>query len=193
MTEPIPQIKVVVVGDESVGKTALVNKWVNGTFSTQVAPTIGGTNLIKRLKVGDEMYCFQIWDTAGAERYRSLTPLYTRDAKAAIIVFDLTKKSTYDNLIQWINFLHENGNIPFVIAGNKEDLYDLNKVLYDEAQAFAHSHKSLYFTCSAKDGSNVELVFSQLTCIAVRNYMDKYDGDSQQIIAEPRKEKKSCC
>jgi small GTP-binding protein len=170
MQQTIPQLKLVMLGDESVGKTSLLNCWIRHSFDQNSAPTIGGAAQAKRDQVDDEHYCFQIWDTAGAEKFRALAPLYARDSHAACIVFDLTRRKTYDSLSDWVKFLQQYGEIPFVLIGNKEDIEGKQEVTIDEGTEFAFSVSTHFFPTSAKTGANVDLAFKQVEQAAVESF-----------------------
>jgi small GTP-binding protein len=161
MSGAVEQLKLVLLGDESVGKTCLLNKWTSNLFDSTSSPTIGGCAQTKRDQIEGTTYCFQIWDTAGAERYRALTPLYARDARAALLVYDITRRSSFENIPWWIKFLREQGDIPFVVVGNKGDLSADAKVASEEGALLAQAHDSIFFQASAKNGSNVKLAFRQ--------------------------------
>merc|ERR1712100_304095 len=127
-------LKVIILGDSSVGKTSLMNMYVNRKFNNQYKATIGADFLTKEVMVthnGDQrLVTMQIWDTAGQERFQSLGVAFYRGADACILVFDLTSKKSFDNLDTWREeFLVQSGpsdsaNFPFVVLGNKVDLRD---------------------------------------------------------------------
>ena len=180
----IPQLKIVLLGDEAVGKTSLLNKWTEKVFSSQVAPTIGGAAKVRRDNIDGVNYSFQIWDTAGAERYRALAPLYARDSRAALIVFDMTRRQSFENLYEWVDFLRKHGDIPFVIAGNKDDLVkeDGEHVTNEEAIEYAYQVESQFYPTSALTGSNVELAFKQVEMEAVEHYRRTGPSDNQLMV-----------
>jgi small GTP-binding protein len=194
MRGPVPQLKLVLLGDESVGKTCLLNKWTSNLFDSTSSPTIGGAAQTKRDQIDGTTYCFQIWDTAGAERYRALTPLYARDAKAALLVYDITRRSSFESIPGWITFLRQQGEIPFVIVGNKDDLSAEAKVASEEGTLLAQAHDSIFFQASAKNGSNVELAFRQAEIYAA-NWHRKSRGPQTTLLLDadrgPRTER--CC
>jgi small GTP-binding protein len=192
----IPQLKLVLLGDESVGKTSLLNKWTRNQFDPNGPPTIGGAAQNRRDVVEGENYAFQIWDTAGAEKFRALTPLYARDAKGAALVFDMTRKSSFDNLTNWVTFIRQQGQVPFVVMGNKEDLSEKAEVAAEDALNYTISLGGQFFLTSAKTGANVELAFKSLEIEAVQFY--KADGPSlDQAMVEIEQEKSErsggCC
>ena len=193
----ITQIKLVLLGDESVGKTCLLQKWTQGTFDSTIAPTVGGATAVKQGQVNGLKYNFQIWDTAGAERYRALTPLYTRDAAGAMIVFDLTRKSSFEGVQNWVKFLQQHGSVPFILVGNKEDLNSKIEISSEEAIDFAFSVQSQFFSTSAKLGSGVDMAFKQLEVISVENFKNSGTGGTEIISVinnnNGEKNNNSCC
>jgi small GTP-binding protein len=192
----LPQLKLVILGDQSVGKTSLLNKWTLNSFDSSISPTIGGAAQTKRDTVKGETYAFQIWDTAGAEKFRALAPLYARDAKGAAIVFDLTNRATFDNVSEWVSFLKQQGDVPFVIIGNKEDLVSRIQVTLEEATNFGFSVEAQFFATSAKTGNNVDLAFKQLEIEAIDLYKRSEPSEDQAMVGlDPLEEVKprKCC
>lgn len=119
-------IKIVVMGDVAVGKTSLVTRMVHNTFEENQVTTIGASFLAKIVKMQGEEIKLNIWDTAGQEKYRSMVPLYYKNADAAILVFDLTSNESLHQLEMWVKDLKEQGppNVALMIAANKQDIYD---------------------------------------------------------------------
>jgi small GTP-binding protein len=194
MSGAVPQLKLVLLGDESVGKTCLLNKWTSNLFDGASSPTIGGAAQTKRDRVNGTTYCFQIWDTAGAERYRALTPLYARDAKAALLVYDITRRSSFDSITEWIKFLRLHGEIPFVIVGNKDDLSAEAKVGPEEGTRLAEAYDAIFFQASAKNGSNVKLAFKQAEICAAEWHRKNVGPQTTLILeAENAIPSNSCC
>jgi small GTP-binding protein len=197
----ILQLKLVLLGDEAVGKTSLLNKWTSNSFDAVLSPTIGGCAQTKRDQIRGQTYCFQIWDTAGAERvpfrfslqYRALTPLYARDSKAALIVFDLTSRKSFESLPSWVQFLKQQGDVPFVILGNKEDLTNLVQITSEEAVAYAQSVDAKFFTTSAKTGSNVQLAFRQAEIDALEAYTGNIASSPPSVDLGGRGGDAACC
>ena len=153
--------KVVLLGDTSVGKSCLANRFVNDSFFEFQEPTIGAAFMTRNLEVGNYNIRYEIWDTAGQERYRSLAPMYYRGAMAAVIVYDITQEDSFKGAKTWINEIKTKGrkDCVIVLVGNKNDLEDKRKVNKQTVYEYVHNQNILYFEASAKSGDNVERVF----------------------------------
>ncbi|KAH3765522.1 Rab21/Rab5 family GTPase [Pelomyxa schiedti] len=155
--------KVVVIGNSGCGKTSVSTMYVNGTFTTEHAITIGASFMQKIVQVGVDTLKLQIWDTAGQERFRSLTPMFYRESQAAIIVFDVTDRTSLFEVTSWLNELKQaSTDIYVVVVGNKVDILP-RVVTTDEGQQFVnslpHNPKPLYFETSAKTGQGISVLF----------------------------------
>lgn len=159
------EVKVVVLGDTGVGKSSLVLKFVSGNFKTHSESTIGASFMSKYLVVGGKPIKYQIWDTAGQEKYHSLAPMYYRNSGAAIVVYDITRQASFETLRNWIHELHAQGpkDIAIAIAGNKADLVEQREVETRVAKEYADNIGALFFETSAKDDLNVANLFSKLS------------------------------
>jgi Ras-related protein Rab-22 len=155
------EVKVVFRGDGGVGKTSILNRFYSNQYKT-VAPTIGASFVTKNVNIGENVISFQIWDTAGQEKYRSIASLYYRDAAVAILVYDITNKNSFEVLKFWRKQLSENGpqNLITVIVGNKMDLVEEEIVSYQEAKTYADSIGALFRLTSAKDNKNISDLFT---------------------------------
>jgi len=164
MSKAPVQLKVVLLGDSGVGKSSIVLRFVADNFKTDAEATIGASYMGKILQINEKMIKFNIWDTAGQERYHSLAKMYYRDANAAIMVYDITKKGSFEGLKKWHKELAEFGpkDIAIVVAGNKEDLVEAEAIGPEEAQAFARSIGAIYKKTSAKTNYGVEQIFREL-------------------------------
>ena len=153
--------KVVLLGDTSVGKSCLANRFVIDSFFDFQEPTIGAAFMTLNLEVGNYSIRYEIWDTAGQERYRSLAPMYYRGAMAAVIVYDITQEDSFKGAKTWINEIKTKGrkDCVIVLVGNKSDLEDKRKVNKQTVYEYVHNQNILYFEASAKSGDNVERVF----------------------------------
>lgn len=162
--------KLVLLGDASVGKSCLVVRFAKGEFYENQEPTIGAAFMTQTVSLNPTMSVkFEIWDTAGQERYRSLAPMYYRGAAAAVIVFDLTSKESFEGAKSWVNELQgvsSPDNLVIALCGNKADLVgsdsNLRQVDAATAKSYADNMGILFLETSAKTGQNVNEVFQEI-------------------------------
>lgn len=162
--------RTVTIGDSSVGKTSIVGKFIRGTFNANEKNTIGALyDFFKVTRDGQEIEV-QVWDTAGQEQYRSLSPVYFRSAAAAMIVFDITNRSSFENVSTWLNEFRNvcSDKAVILLLGNKVDLDISRKVELYEAKDFAEKNDCYYFETSAKTGAGIQEVFDQLVDLLIR-------------------------
>mmetsp|Transcript_5908 Transcript_5908/g.5295 ORF Transcript_5908/g.5295 Transcript_5908/m.5295 type:complete len:185 (+) Transcript_5908:117-671(+) len=159
------EVKVVLLGDTGVGKSSLVLRFVTNNFKPYSESTIGASFMSKMIMVSGKPIKFQIWDTAGQEKYHSLAPMYYRGAAAAIVVYDITRQNTFKTLKNWIDELRTQGpkDIAIAIAGNKADLEDQREVSKAAAISYSEEIGAMYLETSAKDDLNVQDIFVQLS------------------------------
>jgi small GTP-binding protein len=160
------QYKVVLAGDEMVGKTTLINRFITGSFKKEYKATIGVDIFTKRLSVMDQEVNLQIWDIAGQTTFRKFRERFFAGSKGALLVYDLTMPKTLDNLhSSWISDIQTiTGEIPLVLIGNKVDLNDLIVVTPEETASFLELHPNIasHYNTSALTGENVERSFHEL-------------------------------
>jgi len=162
-------LKVIILGDSGVGKTSLMNQYVNKKFSSAYKATIGADFLTKEVMVDDRLVTVQIWDTAGQERFQSLGVAFYRGADCCVLVFDVNQSKTFDTLDSWRDeFLiqaspRDPENFPFVVLGNKVDIEDGRQVSSKRSKAWCQRKGSIpYFETSAKEAINVEQAFQTI-------------------------------
>ena len=158
--------KFILIGDSTVGKTCILTRFVDGWFKTDSDPTIGvefGSKVI-RCKSGVTVR-LQVWDTAGQESFRSITRSYYRGAIGALLVYDITNSSSFENLPTWLKDSLDatNQNIGLVLVGNKVDLEGERQVDKNVAKEFSKENNLLFMETSAKNGQNIEKIFQILS------------------------------
>lgn len=162
--------KIIIIGDSCVGKTSLARRYVNNTFYESYKSTIGVDFLSKTIRINKKNLHLQLWDTAGCERFHSMSPSFYRGADGCIIVFDLTNMLSFRNLENWIDeFLlishpYDPASFPFIIIGNKSDLInDSNRVISQRfIEKFCETKKIKYFEVSTKFNKNISDAFGYL-------------------------------
>jgi small GTP-binding protein len=158
-----PHYKVVMLGDSGVGKTALVNRISEGVFTDSHVPTVGSQFIALPLEINKKKMTLELWDTAGQEVYRSLVGFYTREAKGAFLVFDVTSETTYDGLPEWIKFVTEQApGVKIIIFANKCDLESKRVIASEKIQSFAQLQKVELIEGSAKLGQNTTDAFEKM-------------------------------
>ncbi|KAG4067856.1 hypothetical protein HA402_010542 [Bradysia odoriphaga] len=186
-------LKVIILGDSSVGKTSLMNQYVKKHFSNQYKATIGADFLTKEVVVDDRVVTMQIWDTAGQERFQSLGVAFYRGADCCVLVFDVTAGNSFKNLDSWRDeFLiqaspRDPEHFPFVVLGNKID-QENRQVSTKRAQQWCQSKNDIpYFETSAKEGVNVELAFQTIArnALAQESEVELYNEFPDQIKLQP--------
>ncbi|KAJ3991849.1 GTP binding protein [Lentinula boryana] len=163
-SSPPKRTKIVLLGDQSVGKTSLITRFMYDTFDNTYQATIGIDFLSKTMYLEDRTVRLQLWDTAGQERFRSLIPSYIRDSSVAIVVFDITNRQSFLSTTKWIDDVRsERGNdVIIVLVGNKADLSDKRQVTLEEATVTATGMNIMFMETSAKAGHNVKSLFKKI-------------------------------
>lgn len=153
--------KVVLIGDSAVGKSQLLARFARNEFSLESKATIGVEFQTKTLTIDHKMIKAQIWDTAGQERYRAVTSAYYRGAVGAMLVYDMTKRQSFDHMARWLEELrgHADKNIVIMLIGNKSDLGTLRAVPMEDAMEFAERENLCFIETSALEATNVESAF----------------------------------
>ena len=190
-------LKVVFLGDTSVGKSCLAVRFIKNEFFEFQEPTIGAAFLGKNINLNDKRYKFEIWDTAGQERYRSLAPMYYRGAKAAVIVYDITDEDTFKGAKTWVSEIQKKSeNCLILLVGNKVDLTMNRKVDIHMVKDFVENNNIIYMESSAKTGLNVDKIF---TTIAENIPEEKEQVEINEVLNIENKEQQArytqynCC
>ena len=154
-------LKYIIIGDAAVGKSNLLLRYTHGQFNPVYQLTIGVEFGAKNLNIGDKLYRVQIWDTAGQESFRSITRAYYKNSVCALIVYDISKKDSFNNVSIWIEDCKNQSpkTIYMILVGNKSDLEDKRLVTTKEGKELAEEYGIAFYETSAKTGDNVEFVF----------------------------------
>ena len=156
--------KIVLIGDSGVGKTNILSRFINNEFSLTTQATVGVEFGSKIIKKGEKLIKLQIWDTAGQERYKSITSAYYKGSKGAFVVYDISHKSTFDNVDKWIDELKNHGSedVFIMLVGNKSDLKDKREISEEDVQKKAQLYNVAFCETSALEGKNIEYAFESL-------------------------------
>jgi len=179
-------LKIIILGESGVGKTAILHKYVMGKFIEEHKATIGADFLTKDIQIKDKSITLQIWDTAGQERFQSLGNAFYRGADACVLVYDATNKGTFQKIQEWKdNFLDQCGTenpdkFPFLLLGNKIDQEDSIMVNKSEAQQWADNNDMIFYETSALNGTNIETALRKISDIA--SEMDTAPVFNTQLI-----------
>ncbi|KAL9332565.1 hypothetical protein ACSQ67_002175 [Phaseolus vulgaris] len=156
--------KIVLIGDSGVGKSNILSRFTRNEFCLESKSTIGVEFATRTLQVEGKTVKAQIWDTAGQERYRAITSAYYRGAVGALLVYDITKRQTFENVQRWLRELrdHADSNIVIMMAGNKSDLNHLRAVSTEDAESLAEREGLSFLETSALEAFNVEKAFQTI-------------------------------
>ena len=187
--------KIILIGSSSVGKSSILQRYIQKVFNESYSCTIGVDFFMKSLDVGDKSIKLQLWDTAGTEKFRSITTGYYRGANAAFVVFDLTSKPTFDCLNEWIQNYYKYSNPDseknVVLVGNKCDLVNKREVSEEEIENFAKNNNLMYFETSAKDGKNIDECFYFIAEKLVKQFENKDQDDNKKNLINNENLKKN--
>ncbi|XP_051944974.1 ras-related protein Rab-41 isoform X1 [Xyrauchen texanus] len=161
---PLRKFKLVFLGEQSVGKTSLITRFMYDSFDNTYQATIGIDFLSKTMYLEDRTIRLQLWDTAGQERFRSLIPSYIRDSAAAVVVYDIANLNSFQQTSKWIDDVRtERGSdVIIMLVGNKTDLADKRQISVEAAEKKARELNVLYIETSAKAGYNVKQLFRRV-------------------------------
>ena len=192
------EAKIITLGDGQVGKSSLIVRYVDKSFSTNYLSTIGVDSKYKKIKLYGEEIKVKIFDTAGQERFRSITSDYIRKANGMLLVYDISHKPSYDNIENWINNLKEETGqkmIPAVLIGNKKDLADERVISEEQGRELAKRYEmeGHFYETSCSTGENVQKAFSDLIEQIYNKYGNKTSNSNLKLVKDKKKKKKKCC
>ncbi|KAF3446066.1 hypothetical protein FNV43_RR11245 [Rhamnella rubrinervis] len=174
----LAKYKLVFLGDQSVGKTSIITRFMYDKFDNTYQATIGIDFLSKTMYLEDRTVRLQLWDTAGQERFRSLIPSYIRDSSVAVIVYDVASRQSFLNTSKWIEEVRtERGSdVIIVLVGNKTDLVDKRQVSIEEAEAKSRELNVMFIETSAKAGFNIKVFYCFVIYVWRFSYINPFAG-----------------
>lgn len=192
--------KLLIIGDSGVGKSSLLLRFADNTFSGSYITTIGVDFKIRTVEIEGERVKLQIWDTAGQERFRTITSTYYRGTHGVIVVYDVTSGDSFANVKRWLHEIEQNCDVVNrILVGNKNDAPDRKVVLTEDAQRFADQMGIKLFETSAKDNINVEEMFMAITKLVLKTKKERRErqaiqnNDTVNLRKGPKQNKRKCC
>ena len=198
--------KLIVIGDENVGKTSILNRFKNNQFSPEYEPTVGLDFQSIPILIDDQSVTLLLYDTAGQEKFKSLIPLYTNEANIILLIYDISNKESFENIGKWFDSLNNinKEEVVFALVGNKSDLDFNRKVTKEEAESYAKEHNYVFQEVSALSAEGIQELFMNKLIDQIRvqfiqrgkNMTDQEDENLKINInksTEKKKENKKKC
>ena len=200
--------KYIIIGNAAVGKSNISFRFTKGQFSEKYQATIGMEFTYKNVKIGEKIYRIQIWDTAGQECFKSVSRGYYKSSVCALVVYDITNRKSFDNVIEWIEECKNNGpqTVTMVLVGNKSDLKEMRNISYEEGEELANRFNMMFFETSALNGDNIDKLFNDTAETIVKKMENNYydlsnedcgiklgSGKKKINLNDEPKNKKKCC
>ena len=181
--EDLLKLKLIVVGNQGTGKSCILNRFVNEAFEENYQATIGLDFQSKNITIHDQDVRLILYDTAGQEKFRSLIPMYIREAQIILLIYDISDKESFESMPKWIQEILDvkNSEAIFVLIGNKIDLESERKISYEEGKKFAEENNFIFQEVSAKTGKNFGTLFEVQIYEAVYNKF-KSEFDKREKI-----------
>ena len=195
--------KVLLIGDSGVGKTCILFRFSDDAFNTTFISTIGIDFKLKTIELDGKKIKLQIWDTAGQERFHTITTSYYRGALGIILVYDVTNEKSFNNITKWLRAIQEHANpgVEKMLLGNKCDMEDKRVVSKERGQAVAIENGIKFLETSAKQDTNIEDAFAELTRsilektmneASVLEYTSRQNNLNHDAIIKSKKSQKCC-
>ena len=199
-------VKICLLGVAGVGKTSIINRFSTNTFDSELPSTSGGSYSVKHMNIDGKEIALNIWDTAGQEKFRSLTKHFYRDAYIICLVYDITKVSTFETLKGWYDDVKQNAEKYTIlcVVGNKTDCFEQEEVKEEDARQYAESIKAEFHLVSAKTGDNIPQLFEKLVrlylgpdfvkkVIEMKSEKGEVAKITKEKVVSKQKDKKGCC
>ena len=177
----ITRQKIIFVGDAATGKTSIINRIIDNPFNEIYEISIGIDFMSKNIRFRGQNTKIQIWDSAGQEKYKGLIPSYIRNSSLVFLVYDVSRKESFDNIINWINFVRNIEKTIMVLCGNKIDL--TREVEKSEGEELAKKEGLLFFECSAKTNENIKYMFYSAV-VELPNFGIEDESEKETVIKE---------
>jgi small GTP-binding protein len=189
--------KVLLLGDWSVGKTCLLMRYMDNTFTEMHLSTIGIDSKVKIVNLKEGLDAkIQIWDTAGQERYKTIAKSYIKGANGILLVYDVTQRTSFEGIKNWVKQIKDqvSSRVSVVLIGNKTDLVDKREVKTEEGEELGKEYNYQFFETTAKDGININEAFEALIKTIAEKYSYKpvnhgYKLENEKVLNES----KGCC
>ena len=219
--EDLLKLKLILVGNQGTGKSCILNRFINDSFDENYQTTIGLDFYNKNVVIHNQDIRLILYDTAGQEKFRSLIPMYIREAQIILLIYDITNKDSFDSIPKWMTEISDvkNNDFIYVLVGNKIDLEKQRAVSFEEGEKFADENKLLFQEVSAKSGDNIGVLFEGQIYETIYNkfktefdkrggtndgYQENYDNSNenvnnnkvklgQEVNNKEVKKKKKCC
>ncbi len=191
--------KLLIIGNSGVGKSCMLLRFADHTFSTSYISTIGVDFKISTVDMDGKKVKLQIWDTAGQERFRTITSSYYRGAHGILLVYDVTDRDSFDHIKEWLNEVdrYAGAGVPKMLVGNKTDLVGKRDVTYDEGKEFADRYDMPFQETSAKSNTQINEAFIQMARAVKASMVEKKIADNKPplVIGTPdiMTQEKGCC
>ena len=185
----IYQFKIILIGDQGVGKTSLVNRFMGYEFQENYACTINADFKIKSLSMDEETGAeLTVWDTCGQEKFRAMTRQYFKDAHGIVLVYDVNDDNSFRGLSSWLKEIKNNSNkdVSIVLVGNKIDLND-RKISKEEANEFAFKNGLIYYETSSKEGINIDTPFESLAKDIIKKIKENEENEYNETVDQKLK------
>ena len=172
------KFKLIVVGDQNTGKSSILNRFNTNNFDDNYQSTIGLDFSNKNITIHDQDVRLILYDTAGQEKFRSLIPMYIREAQIILLIYDISNRRSFDNIPSWFSEVLnvKNDEAVFALIGNKIDLSDKREVTYDEGKKLANEKNMFFEEVSAKSGKNIMEFFNNTIFEAIyKKFQRKFD------------------
>jgi len=182
-------IKFIIIGDTGVGKTQIVYRYTKGEFNDAIESTLGTDFSSKNIKINDKIFHLELWDTAGMETFKAIRQNYYKNAACAIIVYDITNKSSFESIDKWIkecDMYSYNDNLIMILVGNKTDLSDEREVTEEEGKSLIKNDNMEFFESSALNGYNINEIFKNATLKIYNIIKDGIENKEYKGITEER-------